>query len=654
MHMLPGKIHSYTARVGRLAVALLALSVVTPRAAVWHVDVNTGDNGNDGLSAPFETIQHALNQASPGDTVLVAPGVYHENIRIPHGGSSGHPLLLKAAADGLYQTVITGAAPDVRKGAVSWESDPAHPGLYSIPLDHRPVRILANRIDLLPYQTPEDLLAAKFVKDDYPANDSGFAWDSGNKRLLVRLCPDGTHGTTNPNNAIMSVAPPTAGGKFGSTPNRPDNFLVSIPFKGSAWIVIEGFTFETPGLSAIYSEADDVIVRDCWFFGCRYGVMGSEQGDTHRILIEHCFYTQYPAFTDIVRVITRNVESQRAKKEWWQRIMHWQRKGGLPPASRGIGSDYSFETGLVRRAGIQWTIRANWLWEVFEGFSSGSVSLSQNLQITHNRIERVCDNAFESEEHARELTIAHNLVTDAFEAFSWQPLNGFPFPGPVYIHDNILLQTPDATLLWQTAGNNGGAFKLGAKDDRNWEKGGEGMTPKDVTRAPGGFWVVHNTVISPHGRMITSLNPPGRRYEGFFFVNNLVATATFSQSTSAAWSAPDILFAHNAIHFTTGPEQDRSTAAGTGGLSDFSTKQIPLTPAIIGARAFNYPSPLLQAGLTSHSIPLPDGTNLLIPSQLPLRRAVGSAPFQDIAGPRSRRDAQAWIKDLNLNRHLLQ
>ena len=52
------------------------------KKAVYHVDGATGDNGNEGLSRDdaFLTIQRGINVAEDGDTVLVWPGVYTEEI----------------------------------------------------------------------------------------------------------------------------------------------------------------------------------------------------------------------------------------------------------------------------------------------------------------------------------------------------------------------------------------------------------------------------------------------------------------------------------------------------------------------------------------------------------------------------------------------
>jgi hypothetical protein len=63
---------------------LLAALLALPAAAqnTWYVDVHATPPGNGSLTSPYTSIQYAINQSSTqsGDTVLVAPGTYIENI----------------------------------------------------------------------------------------------------------------------------------------------------------------------------------------------------------------------------------------------------------------------------------------------------------------------------------------------------------------------------------------------------------------------------------------------------------------------------------------------------------------------------------------------------------------------------------------------
>lgn len=73
------------------------------RPTTLHVSAERGSDDNDGLSSAsaLETIMAAIYQAKPGDTILVAPGVYIETVQLFNGGlSSEEPLTLRSTEPG--------------------------------------------------------------------------------------------------------------------------------------------------------------------------------------------------------------------------------------------------------------------------------------------------------------------------------------------------------------------------------------------------------------------------------------------------------------------------------------------------------------------------------------------------------------------------
>jgi parallel beta-helix repeat protein len=67
-----------------------------PAAQIYHVDVASGNNSNNGLTkeTAFKTIQKGIQTAADGDSVLVWPGVYTEQINF-----LGKAITVKSAAD---------------------------------------------------------------------------------------------------------------------------------------------------------------------------------------------------------------------------------------------------------------------------------------------------------------------------------------------------------------------------------------------------------------------------------------------------------------------------------------------------------------------------------------------------------------------------
>lgn len=85
---------------------ITALIAGTPaRAATWTVDgaspacSNAASSGGT-PAVPFCTIQAAASRTVPGDTVLVAPAVYREQVT-PRSGSPGLPITYRATAPGV-------------------------------------------------------------------------------------------------------------------------------------------------------------------------------------------------------------------------------------------------------------------------------------------------------------------------------------------------------------------------------------------------------------------------------------------------------------------------------------------------------------------------------------------------------------------------
>ncbi|WP_043585285.1 hypothetical protein [Geminisphaera colitermitum] len=633
-----------------LALVFLTVFSVNVRSATWHADAANGNDANAGdtRTAAFATLQRAIDAAQPGDTVVAYPGIYYEHITIRRGGTVDAPIRIIADCVERDRVIITGAQRDIRQKRTAWELVDSDLGLYRIPLDYRPTRVLAGHADLLHYPTLADLRAFRFLDADYLGHKHGFAWDPATQHLYVRLRADGRHGPADPNATTLAVSPPTGGGSFGAEPNkRPDNYNLALRFSGPAHIVIDGFTFETPGIAGIYTAASDLVVRNNWFYGCRIGIAapradlpaGRGPPRADRVLVEHNYFTQYPAFTDIEDITPAEAADQSSRKNAAYRIVHWQRKG-----NHTVGRAWSYEVGAIRGAGDAWEIRYNHFYDMFEALSGGSVGHSASANIHHNRFERIADNAIEAEPRARDLRIHHNLVIDTFEPFSWQPLNGPPLPGPVYIHDNVILQTPRFQAM--SAANTGAAFKIGIrKDIPYWSAPFPGETsPPAEAAAPGGFWVEHNTVFAPSGRILTQLNPPERPLRGFYFLNNILVAHTLSHRAAPS----GIFYDGNVTRFqgafasvlaVTDVPSLAAAAAGAHGIplpseGDTNGLRLPLDETN-ATTPFAPGSPLEKIGVVTsilRAAGIPDAPAALPP----LRPAPGAAPFSINAGPQPR------------------
>lgn len=81
----------------RLLAGVLLILSETASAAVYYVGGAGASNANDGSQiSPWATINYAATKGNPGDTVLVAPGIYNESVTINVSGTAGAPITFRA------------------------------------------------------------------------------------------------------------------------------------------------------------------------------------------------------------------------------------------------------------------------------------------------------------------------------------------------------------------------------------------------------------------------------------------------------------------------------------------------------------------------------------------------------------------------------
>jgi len=99
--------------------ALLVFSVVASTASTNHVSKG-GDDSQDGLrrESAFATIQRGVDALEPGDTLLVGPGVYREQVAVEKSGTKAKPITIRAEIAGLTELVGS-------RRITNWTSVPA-------------------------------------------------------------------------------------------------------------------------------------------------------------------------------------------------------------------------------------------------------------------------------------------------------------------------------------------------------------------------------------------------------------------------------------------------------------------------------------------------------------------------------------------------
>ncbi|XHR27109.1 MAG: hypothetical protein ACFUZC_14270 [Chthoniobacteraceae bacterium] len=511
--------------------ALAILAGLQVNAATLYVNGKTGNDAADGKSSAtaLRTVQKACDLVAPGDTVIIAPGVYLERVQLKTAGTKQQPITFKADRVEKNRVILSGAVAQIRNREAKWQLEDEALHLYSVPLPFRPARVLYDQVDLLPYPSLECLKNFRFA-DGYPGNPAGFAQENG--RLYVRLRADCRYGSYDPNEHTMAVSTPIGGRHAGLVVTKLDDYIFGVLTQKPAYLVLDGFTFETPGTAGVYVEGSYVTVRNSWFVGCRSGVSGRWSGQPHtcdpatttnNVTIEYCDIHAFPAFDDMKEIIENygNDPYRGDRKNFHQRLYWWQRKDVL-------GYAYTYETGIGTFIGNDWVIRHNYMHDSVEYLSTWATAQSRNLKVCQNRFERLVDNALEAEDHAYNEQFFENEIVDVFEPFSWQPLDGTPWPGPIYIYRNLVWMSKANVGIWNKGGWDGGIWKLGAQEKENY-LGDHPKVPMDepVRAAGEGFLAFNNTVYCPDHEVLTRVQSEARGFENFHIFNNLVVVKKF-------------------------------------------------------------------------------------------------------------------------------
>jgi len=593
-----------------LVTMMFALSMLSS-AKEYYVDANGGKDAAEGSSeAPFATIQKAADVVNPGDTVIIRPGIYYENVELKTNGTKENPIIFKAEKFERDSVIITGAVRDVAEHKVEWTLEDESLGLYSIALDYPIYRMTANDVQVVEYLSLTGLKTYKCNANDegnagyQPGYEHGFFYDKTNKKLYVRLGNDGCIVNDNPNSPDVTIhftRTPTSdksnwtsvngtvitnGAQGQSAIMGKGSFLFGVTTETSANVVISGITFKMPAVTAVWARCHDLTVSNCWFIGCIEGVRGgcAATADStfvsKNITIEHSFYTNYPIYTDAIKMI------EKYKNDPAVRTIELNEKGDILTDANGKIPNVTVSKvlwfwhaknamtcnyeggGLACYIGEDWTVRYNHFDELLDGFASfgnfsywkeykanGKTSMRQtpakNLKIYGNKFDKICDNSIEMEDNVQGMEIAYNEFTNQFSPFSWQPLSGIPYGTNVNIHHNIVYNDPDESWNISSARNHItyggktyklsspqylGLFKLGASRDdfgklswmveQNFPMDASGYPLDPVRPGDDGVRVWNNTFIFPNGAFEENVGVLGGGVDNdsnFIFKNNIIS-----------------------------------------------------------------------------------------------------------------------------------
>jgi hypothetical protein len=376
-----------------LAVSVSVLYLRPPTDGLRHGVVHVAPDGFDGWLGQsrrhaLRTIQRAADLAGPGETILVWPGVYAEEIHLRRGGRPGQPLVLRSALPG--RAVITGAAGAEVPAAWQWHS--LGGGLYAT--------AVAWRVDGLRV-------------------DGVAAYRSRSKQHLRQIC-----------------ARPGAWPAFSSTPSR---LVLCLPRGGPPRAERLQVHRAMPQrrrsgghqVASLWIEAPWVEVRDLRF---DFAVMAAIQlWHTHHVRLEgNSFEGADVAINDSPSVVLPNQVVVSRNFSSCYPLAEWRRRGWL--SWREVY--YYSNCSLTWLHGADLKVVGNLVNQAGDGIKI-SPGGGNNI-VRGNLITETTDDAFEFDGPARQLKVQGNGVLDPLVVLGVSPVA----EGPLLVENNVFVAFP--------------------------------------------------------------------------------------------------------------------------------------------------------------------------------------------------------------------
>ncbi|MBW2456545.1 MAG: right-handed parallel beta-helix repeat-containing protein [Deltaproteobacteria bacterium] len=354
-----------------------ALSVPASAGTAYHVAPGGDDNGAGTESAPFATVARGIQQAQPGDSVLVHAGTYHEEVDVTSGGSSGSPITLRAAGDG--PAIMDGADPGL-KSPSAWSD--AGGGIYTASVVQTRY-VSVDGVRLWRYENLADLQSLSL------GTAGGFFFDGST--VHVRLPGDAA-----PAGHEIQV----------STLGR------ALWLEAAPHFVVQGMTFRCYG-GETYSQA--IMVRD---------------GSHNVWIVDNDFENVMPGIwvkndVDDLTVMDNRFSDVGLAEFPWHEV---KAQGGMESGGLAIDGDYDGQ-GIV--------FLRNVVHDTFDGLNicgDQPMGHPNNADVLENLFVHAADDGIETDGECSNIRILQNRFEDMLVGVSTAPA----VTGPTYVFRNVI------------------------------------------------------------------------------------------------------------------------------------------------------------------------------------------------------------------------
>lgn len=441
-----------------------------------------------GERSRYATIQEAIDEAQPGDTVVIPKGVWRESVTVEKRAHPGAPIVIRGIDRD--ETVVDGAS-ELCKLPQVWERESINSvDLLNLPFAFKGDSFAAWQQSGIRIWTFGNIQALTNSNDGYITK--GVFFDKGKGRLYIR-------GFSQENASTLLTS-------------RNDHALM---VRDSSSVIITNLTVRNGGASSLrVASSAQITISNVLIKGGRHGVYvkDGEKQKSSSIVINDCFVFEI------------------YDPEWyWSDFKSRER---APMEGAGI---------YVVSSGIDNEISGCEISGYFDGIAVAGKEKSGNAGMTihDNKIHGVMDDAIEMDAVCEGCKIFNNTVYDTFVGFSFTPAQG-----PIHVYRNIVLSDKKIRFDRSTKREGFGvALKIGGTEANPSQEVmiyNNTLVSKSHVVAAGykervvkNFKYVNNIFYSFNG---LAVNGSGHPEEGVFFDWNIYYRL-LSGSLLACWQA---------------------------------------------------------------------------------------------------------------------
>ena len=390
-----------------LFLAPWAKPVETKHPRDYYLSPDGSDRDRGDFGQPWKTLEHALSQLSPGDTLYLRGGVYYEHDLIVRlRGTASQPITIQSFPG--ERAVIDGGIPDFQNAPnEKWELVDPDIHLYR---SKQPV-FYNDRLG--GWMVDQDIQLLKYVdynlftSEDYDAPDAyaGPGIHGRDGRIYIRL-------QQNPRDLEDRLGNPIP-----PVPSDPDpnNLRINI-FSSYAIFVFQRASYVRlrnldigPAYRPIEikSDSNHIEIDGCSIRYVNNAVLSRE--GTSDLEIHHCeVEIGFPPWT------------------YWKDV-----KGSYKPAYYSGWNSFAI-AGVWKDSFIHHNVLTNG----FDGIALGGESVDS--RVTDNIIIRLRDDAIDLSAPVANIEVARNIIRHSFEGISINNSKEDHPIGEVYIHHNII------------------------------------------------------------------------------------------------------------------------------------------------------------------------------------------------------------------------